>query len=312
MAASPPTKIEAAPLLGEREAEALHGIRLEMQKAAGLLRLPFQRRNWSGLNGNWLGTGIGSSIDFQDHRPYLPGDDPRYIDWQAYARTGHYTMKLYREEVSPKVDLVLDVSASMAAYPAKARRALELFYFCVESTLQNAASLRVWIVAGHQLARYSGEEILTHRWTLPAPETKAAPQLAAPAPDLHRVEGRTGAMRVFISDLLYAQPPSELINPLTAAKGFPIIFAPYCRPESAPDWEGNLRLVECETRFERNQRVDRDLVSDYQHAYQRHFSFWLEETRKRGGLLARIPAEGDFLTALQSQAAPAGAVEPCH
>ena len=73
------------------------------------------------------GVGAGSSIDFQDHSPYLPGDDPRYIDWRAYARTGHYIMKLYREEVSPLLDLVLDVSPSLFFEPAKALRVLELF-----------------------------------------------------------------------------------------------------------------------------------------------------------------------------------------
>ncbi|MEJ6642028.1 MAG: DUF58 domain-containing protein [Akkermansiaceae bacterium] len=40
---------------------------------------------------------MGSALYFQDHRAYSPGDDPRHINWQAYARTGQYTMKLYRE-----------------------------------------------------------------------------------------------------------------------------------------------------------------------------------------------------------------------
>lgn len=300
------------PLLGSEQRDALGAIRLDMQKAASLLRLPFLRQNWSGQNGNWLGTGIGSSIDFQDHRPYLPGDDPRYIDWQAYARTGHYTMKLYREEVSPQVDLVLDVSASMAAYPDKARRALELFYFAVESTLQNAAALRVWITAGNVLARYSGEDVLTHRWRLPAAPEADPTAPAAPAPNLDRVEWRTGSMRLFLSDLLYAAPPAQLLRPLCGGKGFAVILAPFCRAESEPDWDGNLRLVECETRAERNQRVDAHLRRDYHGAYRRHFTCWQEETRQRGALLARVPAEPDFLAALQTEAASVGAVEPCH
>ena len=97
-------------------------IRRQAQAAAQRLRLPFRSRSWRGESGNWLGSGVGNSIDFHDHRPYLPGDDPRAIDWQAYARTGHYTMKLYREEVSPRVDLVLDVSGSMTFDAAKRRR----------------------------------------------------------------------------------------------------------------------------------------------------------------------------------------------
>src|SRR5438445_12089783 len=107
---------------------ALAAIHRAMEAVAQRLRLPFRTRTWRGMSGNWLGAGIGSSIDFQDHRPYMPGDDPRYIDWQAYARTGHYTMKLYREEVSPQVDLALDISASMVFENEKAARAFDLFY----------------------------------------------------------------------------------------------------------------------------------------------------------------------------------------
>ncbi|HAT20298.1 MAG TPA: hypothetical protein DCS85_09105, partial [Verrucomicrobiales bacterium] len=91
------------------------------------LRLPLRSRVWKGQAGEFLGAGVGSSLDFQDHRSYAPGDDPRHINWQAYARTGHYTMKLYREEVRPVVDLVFDVSESMFFEPAKARRSCELF-----------------------------------------------------------------------------------------------------------------------------------------------------------------------------------------
>ncbi|NNM29809.1 MAG: DUF58 domain-containing protein, partial [Akkermansiaceae bacterium] len=105
------------------------------------LRLPLRSRVWKGQAGEFLGAGTGSSLDFQDHRSYVPGDDPRHINWQAYARTGHYSMKLYREEVRPVVDLVFDVSESMFFEPVKARRACELFYFLVESASRSGASL---------------------------------------------------------------------------------------------------------------------------------------------------------------------------
>jgi len=77
------------------------------------LRLPLRSRILQSRAGEFLGAGVGSSLDFQDHRAYVPGDDPRHINWQAFARTGHYTMKLYREEVRPIVDLVLDVGVDV-------------------------------------------------------------------------------------------------------------------------------------------------------------------------------------------------------
>ena len=89
---------------------------------AGRLRLPLRGRVWRGQAGEFAGAGVGSSLDFQDHRAYVPGDDPRHINWQAYARTGQYTMKLFREEVRPVVDILRDVSESMFFDPAKAAR----------------------------------------------------------------------------------------------------------------------------------------------------------------------------------------------
>src|ERR1700677_1694867 len=75
--------------------------------------LPFRARSWRGASGIWQGRNQGSSIDFQDHRAYAPGGDPRHLDWAAYARTNNYAMKLFREEVSPRLDVVIDVSRSM-------------------------------------------------------------------------------------------------------------------------------------------------------------------------------------------------------
>src|SRR4051794_41560909 len=128
----------------------LEPLRLQATHVAGLMRLPFRRRAWRGTQGNWQGTGTGSSLDFQDHRPYSPGDDPRYINWQAYARTGHYTMKLYRQEVSPAVDLVIDRSKSMFVDDEKAVRSAELLYWAIESSIRSGASLRCFAVSDGQ------------------------------------------------------------------------------------------------------------------------------------------------------------------
>src|SRR3954469_1284016 len=67
----------------------------------------------SGIAGSRLGRRPGNSIDFQDYREYQPGDDLRYIDWGVYARTDRLTIKLFREEVVPHLDLVIDGSRSM-------------------------------------------------------------------------------------------------------------------------------------------------------------------------------------------------------
>jgi uncharacterized protein (DUF58 family) len=282
--------------------ETLRGIQARMQGAAQRLRLPFRSRTWRGQSGNWLGAGIGSSIDFQDHRPYLPGDDPRYIDWQAYARTGNYTMKLYREEVSPLVDLVFDASESMFLNFEKTQRALELLYFCTESALQSSGSLRCFFAQDGAILHTPVEQLIED-------PPLAAARTAAMLPALEKVPWRHGSMRVLISDLLFGGAPEQLLATLCYSKGRGLIFAPHCKAESDPDWLGNVELIDCEAQTRRNQRVEADLLDRYKATYARHFSLWHDACLKHAIVLARVPAEMEFSSAVHLEALPAGALE---
>ncbi len=55
----------------------------------------------------------GSSVEFAQHRDYVPGDEIRHIDWKVYARSDRYHIKQYEEETNLKGMLVLDESTSM-------------------------------------------------------------------------------------------------------------------------------------------------------------------------------------------------------
>lgn len=55
----------------------------------------------------------GFSVEFAQHREYVPGDDIRYIDWKVYGRSNRYYIKEYEEETSLTAYLLLDSSASM-------------------------------------------------------------------------------------------------------------------------------------------------------------------------------------------------------
>lgn len=55
----------------------------------------------------------GASAIFKEHRGYRPGDDPRLIDWRAYARSDRYTIKHFEHETQLRGTLALDISPSM-------------------------------------------------------------------------------------------------------------------------------------------------------------------------------------------------------
>ncbi len=56
---------------------------------------------------------LGRSLDFAEHRPYMPGDDIRKIDWRVYARTDRYYVKEFDADTNTNCTIVLDVSRSM-------------------------------------------------------------------------------------------------------------------------------------------------------------------------------------------------------
>ena len=55
----------------------------------------------------------GFSVEFAQHREYVPGDDIKHVDWKVYGRTGRFFLKQYEEETNLVCWLLLDMSESM-------------------------------------------------------------------------------------------------------------------------------------------------------------------------------------------------------
>jgi uncharacterized protein (DUF58 family) len=55
----------------------------------------------------------GFSVEFAEHRQYMPGDAIRFIDWKIYGKTDRYYIKQYEEETNLRSTIVLDTSLSM-------------------------------------------------------------------------------------------------------------------------------------------------------------------------------------------------------
>ncbi len=77
------------------------------------LQLQAGRRVDSLFAGNYRSAFRGRGMEFEEVRPYVPGDDVRRIDWNVTARTGEPFIKEFREERQLTLVLVLDVSGSV-------------------------------------------------------------------------------------------------------------------------------------------------------------------------------------------------------
>lgn len=97
----------------------------------------------------------GASVEFRQHRSYVPGDEPKRIDWRVLARTDRAFVKEYDEETNLRCLLVLDASGSMSygkpatKFTYAARLAAGLTYLLLART--EAAGLAI---SGHERDAY--------------------------------------------------------------------------------------------------------------------------------------------------------------
>ena len=65
------------------------------------------------ISGLHRSTFLGRSIDFAEHRPYMPGDDIRRLDWRLFARSDRFHIKEFEADTNANFVAVTDLSASM-------------------------------------------------------------------------------------------------------------------------------------------------------------------------------------------------------
>ncbi len=77
------------------------------------IALDAQRKAYSALAGQYMSPFKGRGLNFDEVRPYQPGDDIRNIDWNVTARTDRVHTKVFKEERERPVFIIVDLSQSM-------------------------------------------------------------------------------------------------------------------------------------------------------------------------------------------------------
>ena len=149
----------------------------------------------------------GASVDFRQHRMYVPGDDPRRLDWRVLARTDRPFVREYDDETTRRTLLVVDASGSMA-YGRPARKA--------DDAARLAAALLYVTLAGGESAGVALAKADGDAWVAPQSsatqlgrvlDALARTEPAGPTAldvTLERAAGRIGrrALVLIVSDLL--------------------------------------------------------------------------------------------------------------
>ena len=60
------------------------------------------------INGLHKAPYLGVSVDFAEHRGYMPGDDIRFIDWRVFARTDRFYVKQFEADTNSNFSVIFD------------------------------------------------------------------------------------------------------------------------------------------------------------------------------------------------------------
>ena len=260
---------------------------------AGLrFRLALPQLAARGVSGNQLGALAGSSLEFKDHRDYQPGDDIRRIDWHAFARTDKLTLKLFREEITPHCDLLIDGSRSMAlrgalAGSAKAAATLGVTALMATAAANAGCSVAAWLARG-------GCEPISEAGQRPSQWSGIAfDHAGTPVEALRRTppRWRKQGTRVFISDLLWMEEPAALLQRLARDAAAVIVIQLLALPDWRPTERGRLRLTDAETGAQHEINVDDAALNRYHSAVARHQQHWRAACQQAGARFVALVAE---------------------
>ncbi|MEZ6067800.1 MAG: DUF58 domain-containing protein [Planctomycetaceae bacterium] len=255
----------------------------------GLPRMPV-----AGRSGELMGRGTGSSLEFQEYREYLPGDDIRHLDWSTYARSDMLMVRLYREEISPRTEIYLDASRSMSTGDGtKARVAKQVTALLLQLTARLGGRPQMYLLNDDRPLHGESLEILDSL-------DKVAFEGLAPLPDL-LADGllplKPQSVRVVISDFLFPHDPGPLVRRLAGGAGVLWMLQVLSGWEIEPTEMGGRKLVDIELGGETDLLVNKKAIAAYRERLLRLQEGLLRECRRVHAPVAVLNADRG-LTAL--------------
>ncbi len=250
----------------------------------------------TGPAGDGIGAGIGQSIEFMDFREYEPGDDPRRIDWSAYARSDRLVVRRFREDIRPTVEVYLDDSASMDLEGTpKGDAALALASACVDAARRAGYAAGLWRAASDRAHPLAAPEL----W--PGYETRSG---APPRVGGGARPPATGAVRVLISDLLLRADLDEFVRRFSRGSRWPIVINVLAREDvtAPPGAPCSLRLVDRETGDVMQIEVDEDVRRGFDDRARRFRDSCRGACRRARATFVSVIAEDIFRDACGAEA----------
>lgn len=281
------------------------------------------RRAKSSAKGERRSRARGQSVEFADHRSYVPGDDFRYLDWNLFGRLDKLFLKLYEEERELPVRIFLDASESMTFgeprkfdFARQVAAAIGYVALCgfdrvsvvpFPNTERGTQSGQTGALTSEELAARGGIRSVRGKKSSMQFFQNINALTAAGGADLNEtlrrgaLEARHTGLAIVLSDFL---DPAGYESGLTAlvGRGFQVNVVQILAPEElAPTTFGDLRLVDSESGSLQEVTFGRYRMKAYQQTVQNFIQRLREYTTKRGINFFMAPSNMDLQDLLLKQ-----------
>jgi len=232
----------------------------------------------------------GAGVEFADHRPYVIGDDLRFVDWNIYGRLEQLFLKIFLVEQDLSVQVVLDVSASSATgEPSKAlaikRLGAALAYVAMVNNSRVTLSLFADGVVG-QLANMRGRNYIGRMAEfLLAAECEGPSNFASACRQLTAARTGTGVM-IVVSDFFFKEGYDQALRRLIS-RHYDLYCIQMLSPqEVSPTLTGDLKLIDVEDFDNAEITMSAALLGYYKKNLAGYCSELQAFCRKRGAMYA--------------------------
>jgi len=227
-----------------------------------------------------------SGLELAAHKPYAPGDDLRYVDWNALARLDQRVVRTFRAEREAPLHLLLDASASMGSPLADGKLAFAagLAASLAYIALRRGSPVRAAVLAN---ASRNISPMLRHMQRLPELHAFLAP--LTPAGPTHLAEGIEAYLRttqlpgtaIVLSDFLLEARAAEGALDQLRGRGYDVVALRPIGPgeRDASTLPRRLQLRDVETGTIRDVEMDaagRHAYAAAVTAHLQHLKTWCE------------------------------------
>jgi uncharacterized protein (DUF58 family) len=263
----------------------------ELLRRLEQFQLLARRRAKSSSKGERRSRARGQSVEFADHRNYVPGDDFRYLDWNLFGRLDRLFLKLYEEERELPVRIFLDASESMNfGTPRKIDFAKQIAAAVGYVALCgfDRVSVNVFPDAPEQMVARSGlrrvrgrKSSLTFFQNLNQVQPNGAADFNT-ALKRGALEARSAGVAVVLSDFLDPAGYESGLGALVA-RGFHVNAVQILASEEMnPDTYGDLKLIDSESGLVQEVTFGKYRLAAYQQTVRNYCQRLKEYCQARG------------------------------